>query len=893
MKSGRWRRSALWRGPVEEEVDAELEFHVEMRARELVGRGMDPDRAREEAIRRFGNINRVIAACRDIGRRRNRDMRRIEYLSELRQDVTFSVRQLLDNPGFAAVAVLTLALGIGATATIFSAVRAVVLRPLPFPQPEQIFAIYESWREVQGGNVSAGNFTDAAAANTAFSAMTAIQYSSFNFADATGAERVIGARTTASFWDVFGTRPEFGRVFGPAEDQPGREQVVVLSNRLWRQRFAGDRSILGRQVRLSGRPHEVIGVMPASFDFTDQTEQLWVPLALTPERKANHDEHNLTVYARLHDQGTPEQARAELVRTAEQLRTNFPRDNAERGLTMTPMMTELVGDNPRRLFVLLGAVGFVLLIACGNIANLLLARGAARGGELAVRSALGAGRARIVRQLLTESIVLGQVAAAAGIALAWWGIRTLVAAAPAGIMPRLEQTTVDPAVLGFTLLISLVCAFIFGLAPALRAGRGDLVAILKTGGRSAAMGGVRDRLRTVLIAGQLALAVVLLVGAGLMIRSGIALQRVDPGFDYRGVFTGRIALPADDYADPARVVATLERLREEAGRVSGVQAVAITSQVPMGPGGNSNGLIPEGRPIEARSAIDTRLRIVSPGYFETMGIPIVRGRPLTDADRRGSLKVMVISEALANAAFPGADPIGRRIACCEPGPDGKSPDFKVVVGVAGNVRSRGLGESPAPEFYLPMGQVPPQAWNWIQRTVYVAARTSLDPALLSTPLRQVVSSIAPDVALFNERTMEERLELTLGAARFNTLLLAILGAIGVVLAAVGIYGVIAYFVTRRTQEIGVRMALGATRRDVVRLIVRQAAIPILAGLAIGLVVALASTRVLNAQLFDVSANDPLTFVIVAAGLAVIGLIASFVPATRAAGMDPTRALHTS
>ena len=758
MKFGRSLRSAFWRARVEDEVDTEFEFHVEMRARELVARGMTPEAARDAAIRRFGDIDRVNAVCRDIGRRRDRDMRRTEYFSELKQDVTFAIRQLVKNPAFTAVAVVTLALGIGATTAIFSAVQAVVLRPLPVPEPERILAIYETWRDRQG-NISGGNFTDAVAANTTFSSMTAIQYSSFNLSDAAGAERIIGARTTASFWSVFGVAPALGRVFGDHEDQPGREQVVVLSDRLWRGRFGGDTSVVGREVRLNGRSYQVIGVMPAPFDFTDNSEQLWVPIAFTPERKAMHDEHFLTAYGRLRDGVSPEQARAELQRTAAALEKNFPKENAGRGLTISPIMTELTGDYRQRLFVLLGAVAFVLLIACGNIANLLLARGAARGGEIAVRTALGAGRGRIVRQLLTESVVLALVSAAAGLALASWAISALVAAAPPGI-PRLEQTRLDPYVLGFTMLTSLASAFVFGLAPAMRAGRVDVVTMLKEGGRSAGMGGVRDRLRAALIAGELALALMLLVGAGLLVRSGIALQQVDPGFDYRGVFSARLALPAAEYRDPVRINATLERLIEEAGRVPGVSAAAITSQVPMGPGGNSNGVLPEGRPVEIGSAIDSRLRIVSPGYFDAMGITIVKGRPITNEDRRGNLKVMVISEALANAAFPGQDPIGRRIACCEAAPDGKSPDYKVVVGIARDVRSRGLGEASAPEFYLPMWQVPDTAWEWIQRGVSLVARTPRDPAALATPLRIVVSEVVPGVPLFNVRTMEERLQLT-------------------------------------------------------------------------------------------------------------------------------------
>lgn len=891
MRFGKSLRSRLWRGSLDKEVDTELDFHVEMRTREYVASGMDPAAARDAAVRRFGDINRVNRTCRRIGRRRDQDMRRTEYLSELTQDVTFACRQLLKNPGFSIVTILTLALGIGATSAIFSAVHAVVLRPLPVPDPDRIVAVYELFRGNRG-NASAGNYVDAIADAASFSHTAAIQYSSFNLGDTTDAERLIGARTTAGFFGVFSTPPALGRVYSVEEDQPGREQVVVLSHRLWARRFGSDRQIIGRQLRLSGRPYEVIGVMPASFDFTEQTEELWVPIAWTAERKATHDEHTFQVYGRLTPGTSVVHAEAELSRFAEDLRRRFPKDDAELNFAVDPMMEELVGDYRQRLFVLLGAVGIVLLIACGNIANLLLARGAARAGEMAIRAALGAGRGRMVRQLLTESFVLALVSAAAGLALAAWGIRALVAAAPDGV-PRLEQTALDPVVLGFTLLVALVSAVLFGLAPAIRTARSDVQTVLKEGGRGAGMGGVRDRLRTGLIVGELAVALVLLVGAGLLIRSSIALHRVQPGFDPQGVMSARLALPAAEYAEPGRIVQTFERIAEAARQIPGVEAAGITSQVPMGAGGNGNGLVPEGTAPDPRNTILSRLRIVLPGYIETMRIPIVRGRALQDGDRRGALKVMVISEALAKAAFPGADPIGRRISCCEAAPDGKSPDYKTVVGVTGDVLSRGPGEAPSPEFYLPAAQVPDAAWQWIQRTMYVAVRTSMDPGTLAVPLRTAVSGIAPGVPLFNVRTMEQRLGESLATAKFNTLLLALLGAIGVVLAGVGIYGVIAYFVTRRTQEIGVRMALGATRRDVVVMVVRQAAWPVAIGIVLGMVISTAATRVLSEQLFSVKPHDPMTFALVAIGLAGVAVVASLVPARRAASVDPTRALHSN
>jgi putative ABC transport system permease protein len=890
MTFGKRLRSRLWKGSVADEVDAELSFHVEMRARELAAQGMHPDAAREAAIRRFGDIDRVNATCRAISIQKDNDMRRTEYLSELSQDVRFAVRQLLRNPGFAVVSVLTLALGIGGTAAIFSAVRSVVLQPLPFPSPERLVAIYE---ESGGnrGNVSAGNFVDGIEPVQAFQAVTAVQYSSFNVADEGDTERVIGVRATAGFFEVFNMPPARGRVFTRDEDQPGREQVVVLSHRLWTRRFGGDPAVVGRRVTLNERPYEIVGVMPAAFDYTANSEELWTPIAFTPERKAMHDEHYLQVYGRLRPEATAQHALAELGRNAERLRTDFPRDNAGLGLIAISALEELVGDYPRRLFTLLGAVGFVLLIACGNVANLLLARGAARAGELGIRAALGAGRARIVRQLLTESVVLSVVAAALGLALAAAGIRALVAAAPPGV-PRLEQTTLDLTVLAFTVALSIASAILFGVAPALRAARTDVQSVIKQGGRGAGASVVGARRRPGRIAAPRALALLLLVGAGLLIRSSLALQRVDPGFDPSGVLSARLSLPAATYPDRTSVVDTLNRLAEAASTIPGARAAGVTTQVPLGGGGNGNGLLPEGKGFDRANLIPSRLRMITPGYFDAMRIPIRRGRALTADDRRGALKVMVISQSLADAAFPGQDPIGKRIACCESGPDGKTPDFKVVVGVAGDVRSRGLGEAPAPEFYLPIEQVPDVGWDWVQRTAYIVVRTELEPGAMTNPIRSVVRNVARGVPVFQMRTMEQRLSDSMAPARFNTLLLSLLGGMGLVLAAVGIYGVIAYFVTRRTQEIGVRMALGASKANVIALVFRQAAWPVGLGIAVGVVAAAFATRVLSSQLVGVSVYDPATFAAVIVGLAAVAFGASLIPARRAASVDPTSALNS-
>jgi predicted permease len=877
------------RQEIAEEVADELDFHVEMRTREYIARGMTPREARERALMRFGDLARVSRTCQDIGGRRDTEMRRREYFGELRQDVTFAIRQLAAHPGFTLIAVVTLALGIGATTAIFSAVHAVVLRPLPVQDPGKLLFVTETWRG-RPSDVSAGNFTDMMAEQTVFERAAAIQYSSFNLSTDENPERIIGARVSDGFFDLFGVAPALGRAFRPEEDRPGGETVVMLSHRLWLRRFGGDRSIVGKPIRLGGLPYTVVGVMPPHFDLTSDSEELWVPIAFTPERKAMHDEHYLTVVARPRPGVAQARIDEELKTIGDSLKKRFPRDNAELAFQTQPFAETFVGETRNRLFVLLGAVGLVLLIACSNVANLLLARGASRGRELAIRAALGAGRGRIVRQLVTENAVLALIAGIAGLVLAWWGIRSLIAIAPPGI-PRLDQTAINGSVLAFALAVSIVSSIVFGLAPALRAARAGVGERLKEGGRGQAGPGHRDWLRPTLIVAEVALAVLLLVGAGLLIRSAVELQRVRPGFDSAGVLTARVALPAGEYrSGRERAVATFERIVEETARVPGVTAAAVASHVPMAAGGNGNGLIPEGKPIDIRSAVQARLRMITPDFFDALRVPVLRGRVFDSRDRRGAQKVMIVSETLAAALFPGQDPLGRRVACCESGPDGKSPDYKVIVGVARDMRATALAAPPPPDFYLPIQQVPDEAWDWVQRTMYVIARTDGDPGALIPSLKKVMAGIDPDVPLFNVKTLEERMAESVATARFNTVLLTLLGAIGLVLSAIGIYGVVAYFVTQRTPEIGVRMALGATRSDVVRLVLGQAVVPVAIGLVIGVVGSLGATRVLSSQLVGIEERDPFTLVAVIVALGAAALLAAVVPARRAAGVDPTRAL---
>jgi predicted permease len=658
---------------------------------------------------------------------------------------------------------------------------------------------------------------------------------------------------------------------------------------LWTRQFGGDPSVIGREITLNMRPYAVIGVMPESFDFTADAEELWVPIAFTPERRAMHDEHFLRVYARLRPGVTLEQANRQLDAIGKRQQERYPKENAERGFAARPLMEAFVGDYDDRLFLLLGSVGFVLLIACGNVANLLLARGTARVRELALRSALGAGQGRLVRQLVTESVVLGAAAAIAGLALAAWLIRLLIAYSPPGV-PRLEQARLDSVVLAFAVLLTFVSSLVFGLVPAWRAARTDVNANLKSA-RGTGARATKDRVRFALIGAEVALALVLLVGAGLLIRSNLAIQRVDPGFDPHGVFTARVTLPQAKYGDASSLSRTYDEIVKQVAGIPGVTAAGVSTTVPSA-GGFSNGLVAEGRADDLRNAVPTMARFVSPGYFEAMGVRIERGRPFTDHDRQGAPLVMIINESVARAMWPGEDPIGKRISCCNQNPDG-SRSYKTVVGVAKDVRAAGPAQPADPEFYLPIAQLPEIAWTWTGGNMFLVARTAGEPMAIAPSVRRVVRAIDPGVPVFQERTMEQRMASTIATGRFNTMLLTILGGIGLLLSAVGIYGVIGYFVSQRTSEIGVRVALGATKRDVIRLIVWQAAKPVLAGVTLGLVGAFFAVQLIAAQLVGVPAIDPVTFGAVVFALLFVAVLASLIPATRAASLDPTKALEAA
>ena len=871
----------LGRPGVDDEVDDELEFHLAMRQRDLIAKGLTEEEARRTALDRFGDYPRARRECRAIGHQREQRMRLLQYVSELRQDVAFAIRQLLATPAFSVVALATLALGIGATTAIFSAIHAVVLRPLPVPEPERIVVVNSGWREARM-SVSPRHYLHIAREQTVFQAISAKRFTGFALATAGGAERVIGAKVTGHYFDIFRVPPALGRVFGAPEDSLGSNAVVVLSHRLWTRSFGGDRSVIGHEISLDGRPHTVIGVMPVSFDFSAEEEELWVPMAFTAAERENRSSHFLTVHARLRDELSLEQAAAQMPLLVKKRLAEWPDESPERTLQLTPVMEHYVGEYRERLMVLFGAVFMVLLIACGNVSNLVLARGSARARELAVRSALGAGQGRLVRQLFTESLVLAFVAAAVGTALAHWLVELLVTFSPPGVR-RLDQARIDSATLAFAIAVAVVSSIVFGLVPAWRASRTDVNSTLKDAGRGAGSGQTRDYVRSTLIAAEVALALVLLVGAGLLIRTGLAVQHIPPGFEPRGVFTGRLLPPLVKYTGADAMTSLTRRVEERVVTIPGVDSVALANVVP-GVRAFNNGLLPEGRALSLDNVVQADGVMITPAYFKTMGIPIVKGRGFDANDRIGGPLVVILNRTAAEAMWPGEDALGKRLTSANP------LGATTVIGIAGDVRIGGPLAAAPPTFYVPMAQLDDEAWSWA-RTIFVAARTPGEAGTLGPSIRRAVSEVDPGIPLYSATTMEERMAATTQTARFNTLLLTMLGAAGLVLAAVGIYGVIGYFASQRTSEIGIRLALGATRTDVVRLLVRQAALPVIAGVVLGATGAAFASHAIASQLVNVTPTDPLTFTIVAAFLLLVGLAAAFIPARRAAALDPTRALN--
>jgi predicted permease len=782
-------------------------------------------------------------------------------------DLRFALRTIAKNPGFAAVVVLTLALGIGATTAIFSVVYAVVLEPFPFPDPDRVVVVGEAL-EGQVSEASGGNFHDWHTQSTSFEQLAAFYRSSMNLADGDTLDRVVAARTTHNFFSVFGIRPSLGRTYTTEEDQPGREQVVVLSHRLWSRRFASNPDVVGRQLRMDGRSYTVIGVMAEEFDRVAASEELWAPIAFTRERLTLHDEHFLTVVGRLAPGVSIARANAELQTIYRRMQAQLPGETQIRVGVVESFASIQLGDVSARLLTLLGAVTLVLLIACVNVAHLLLARGGVRSHEVALRTALGASRARLVQQLLTETSVLALVGGALGVVLVHALVPALVAAGPEGV-PRLDQAGVNGPVLLFALCVAVASALVAGLVPAIRTAGSDPIAGLKTGGRGASPS--RDRLRAVLVAAEVSAAIVLLIGAGLLVRSAIHLQRLDTGFDATGVLSARVTLPTTGYEDPSRVAETFRTVADTLATSPGVASAAVSSNIPMTPGGNYNGLVPEGKVFDPNDFVLGRLAVVTHDYFRAMRIPLVGGRLFTDDDRRDALPAMVLSETAARRLFPGEDALGKRVACCEEG------RLNVVVGIVGDVRSLGPQQTAPADFYLPLAQAPRDNGD--------------DPSAIVAALREAVRQFDPTVPVYDVATMPQRLQTMLAPAQFNTVLMLLLGTIGLLLASIGIYGVVAYFVAQRRRDIAIRIALGARHGDVARMVVGHAIRPVVFGVVIGLVAATATSQILTAYVYGITTSDALTFAAVVAMVVGTALLATAVPVLRAARLDPAIALR--
>jgi putative ABC transport system permease protein len=880
-----WRRYArLWGPDPRADMEDEFAFHVRERTDELIASGMDARQAREEVMRGFGDIDRVKAICLGLAKERQDAMRKQEQWNVLWQDVVYAFRQMRAQPLLTFAALLTLAVGIGATTSIFSVVYAVLLRPLPYTDSDRLAIVSETVGE-QTGRASAAHFRDWTEQSTTLEATAAWVSRNYNLTGSGEPERLGGAAVSPTWFDVLHMPPAAGRYFMRGDDAPG-SRVTVLSYELWQTRFAGDRGIIGRTIHLNGEAYTVIGVTPAGFRLTEFDEQLWTTLVIPPAEQGNYESHGLFVAAKLKPGVTRDAAQADLERVTEGIRQRQPKAMVNRGVRVATWTDTLFGYLRTQLLVLLGAVVFVLLIACGNVASLLLARATTRRKELAIRAALGGGRPRLIRQLLTESVVLAGSGGALGVLFAWFGVQSLVSAAPPGV-PRLADAGLNVEVVLFALGATLLCGVLFGLAPALRATRTDLQKELREGGKTSRGSGARDRLRSVLVVGEIAVALVLVVGAGLFIRSAQLVQRVPLGFDAEGVTMARVTLPQERYSAPEVTTATYARMLEELRAQPGVSSAGFGTRAPMWGGSTDIGLTLRNFPRPREEMQIAHVRLVSDGYFETLRIPLRRGRMLQASDMRPSAPpVVVMNETLARQSFGETDPIGQLVTGWN-GPDGVQV-WREVVGVVGDVRAFGREAETPPELFFPYSQMP-HTWQPFQRSVALLVRAD-GGADVVPGLRTAVRTIDPSLALFDVRLMSDVLALTFSGRRFNMLLLTILGVTGLVLAAVGIYGVVGFFVLQRTQEIGLRMALGATAGDVLRLVMSHGSKLTVLGILLGAAASFWITRVLASMLYEVNARDPLTFVSGAVVLGVTAVLAALVPARRATRVEPLRSL---
>lgn len=799
-------------------------------------------------------------------------------MQTLFQDLRYAGRMLVKTPGFTAIAILTLALGIGANSAIFSVVNAVLLRPLMYRDSENLIRLYEGLPQGGTGSVSAPNLKDWREQNTVFAEIAAYQYGNFNLSMQDQPERIVGANVSSEFFDVLGTPAQLGRTFQKGEDQPGSNRVVVLSDALWRRNFAGDPNLVGKNISLGGENFSVIGIMPAQFKFF--ASQMWVPLVFTEKQLASRGSHAFNALGRLKPERTLSQASEEMMTIARRLEQQYPDQQKNRTVKLVALQEDNVRLIRPALFLLLGAVGLVLLIACTNVANLLLARATSRRSEIAIRSALGAKRGRLIRQFLTESVLLSLLGGVCGLLLAKWGTDALVSMAT-GYLPAMTEISLDWRVMGFTLGLSLLTGILFGMAPAMHISKTDLQDAIKDGGSRG--GSSRGNwIRGLLVVAEVAAALILLVGAGLLLKSFMRLLLVDPGFRTENVLTMRITLPDGKYKSAEAMAGFYRQLLERVAPQPGVEASGVINLLPVLQAGyNGEFQIVGQEPDTSGKPPLVEIRTVSPDYFRALGVPLVSGRTFDARDQQGSEPVAIVNQTFARRLIPNQDPLGKYIK------DDEGPGIKIV-GVVGDVKQFGLIAPTIPELYTPYTQPPGPGAT---QTMTLVVRTFGDPEALGPALRKEVLSVDPAQPVYEVQTMQAVIGKAVSYQRLNMQLLGIFATLAMILAVIGIYSVLSYQVSQHTREIGIRMALGARRWHVLRLILREGLTLTIIGVVVGVAGAFALTRLLASLLFGVTASDPLTYVMVSLLLIVVALLACILPARRATKVDPLVALR--
>ncbi len=816
-------------------------------------------------------------------------------METLIQDIRYAIRSLVKHPGLTAVALITLALGIGANTAIFSVVNAVVLRPLPYAEPDRLVTLWETMPGSDQRSVAPGNFVDWRDQNKSFQELAATFYGNFNVTGDGEADRVDGSTVTSNLMKVLGVRPQLGRSFEAEDDNHQDRNLVMISHGLWQRRFGGATDVVGRTMIVDELPHTIIGVMPEGFQYP-QRSQMWVlgrnrgaiPLSLiaqVPDNDWTHerDAHFIGVIGRLRPGVTLSQGQSDIAGITRRLEEDFPKTNGGLGSNLVPLHTQVVGDVRKTLFILLGAVGLVLLIACTNVANLMLARASQRDREIAIRAAVGASRRRLVRQLLTESVLLSTLGGLAGLVVSIWVVDLFIKLSP-GDIPRLNEASVDPLLLGFALLISLLTGLGFGLLPAFQASRANLNTALKDGGTKATEGRQRRNARNGLVITEVALAQVLLVGAALLALSYVRVSQINPGFNADRVLTAKIAPARKKYPDPKARSAFYGTILDHLEHMPGVESAGMVMSLPLSGSSMNRGFRTEGRPDpKPDENITMDFQIVSPSYFPTLQIPVKRGRGLTEADTENSERVIVINETMARQYWPSEDPVGKRMAI---GDSSKDTSWRTIVGVVGDNRHASLNEPPVPTAFISYHQ---DLESW-PRMGFVIKATS-DPASLTGAVRKELASIDPTQPVYAIEPMNNLLSASVAQRRFIMLLLGSLATVAIALAMVGVYGVISFSVSERTHEIGIRMALGAHRWDVLRMVLGQGMGLTTIGIVVGVAAAFGLTRLLTSMLFEVSPTDAATFSIVAGAVAVVASVACYIPARRATKVDPLVALR--